>query len=349
MRRRRDKKKSRIINIILSVFGVLFLTIAFIMGSIFIEYNSVGKGTEETVTIQIEQGEGAWDIAEKLQDNNLINYRIAFYLKAKSMGASGKLRYGTFELHKDSGLQTIIEDLTSGGAQKEEKKFTVPEGYTIELIAKKLEEEGICLENEFLQAVQGDYDYWFLDSVPEDADVTYRLQGFLFPETYAIGEDMTAEDIVKVMLDQFDKKFTADMQNKMNALGKTVFEVVIEASIIERETMVDSERPTVAGVIKNRLDKGMRLEMCPTALYPLTDGIYDKTTVTYEDTRVDSPYNTYRNKGLPVGPIACPGIASLEAALNPEEHKFLFYHTDPNKKDGSHIFTETYAEHTNTQ
>lgn len=349
MRQRRDKKKSSIINIVLCILGVLFLVIGFVVGSIFIEYNSTGEGIKETVTIDIEQGSGSWDIADKLKEEGLIKYRIAFYLKARSMGASAKLRYGTFTLHRDAGLQTIIEDLTSGGAQKEEQMFTVPEGYTIELIAKKLEKEGICSESEFLKAVEGDYDYWFLDSIPEDADVTYYLQGFLFPETYAISDEMTAEDIVKVMLDQFDKKFTENMKSKMDALGKTVFEVVIEASIIERETMIDSERVTVAGVIKNRIKKGMRLEMCPTALYPLTEGIYDKTTVTYEDTRVDSPYNTYINKGLPVGPIASPGLLSLEAALNPEEHEYLYYHTDPKKNDGSHIFTKTYNEHLDTQ
>lgn len=349
MRRQRDKKKSKILNIILCVVIVLFLAVAFILGSIYIEYSSTGEGTEETVTIEIEQGEGSWDIAQKLKEEGLINYPIAFYLKARSMGASGKLRYGTFILHKGAGLQTIIEDLTSGGAQKEETMFTVPEGYTIEMIAKKLEEEGICTEAEFLQAVQLDYGYWFLESIPEDADVTYKLQGFLFPDTYAISEDMTAEDIVTVMLDQFNNKFTQEMQDKMEVLGKTVYEVVIEASIIERETMIDSERAIVAGVIKNRLEKPMRLEMCPTALYPLTNGIYDKTTVTYEDTRVDSPYNTYVNYGLPVGPIASPGLASLEAALNPAEHNYFFYHTDTTKNDGSHIFTETYQEHTSTQ
>lgn len=349
MRRQRDKKKSKILNIVLCVVIVLFLVTAFILGSIYIEYSSTGDGTEETVTIEIEQGEGSWDIAEKLKEEGLINYPIAFYLKARNMGASGKLRYGTFILHKGAGLQTIIEDLTSGGAQKEETMFTVPEGYTIEMIAKKLEEEKICTETEFLQAVQLDYEYWFLESVPEDADVTYKLQGFLFPDTYAIGEDMTAEDIVTVMLEQFNNKFTQEMQDKMETLGKTVYEVVIEASIIERETMIDSERAMVAGVIKNRLEKPMRLEMCPTALYPLTNGIYDKTTVTYEDTRVDSPYNTYVHDGLPVGPIASPGLASLEAALDPTEHNYFFYHTDTTKNDGSHIFTETYQEHTNTQ
>lgn len=336
-------------KIVLSIVGVVFLIAAFIIGSILVEYHSTGKGTKETVTIEIEQGEGSWEIAGKLKEAGLIHYRIAFFLKARNMGAGAKLRYGTFTLHKDSGLQTIIEDLTNGGALKEEKMFTVPEGYTIELIAKKLEKEEICTESEFLEAVQKDYGYWFLKDFSENTGVTYQLQGFLFPETYAISDEMTAEDIVTVMLDQFDTKFTEAMQEQMKVLGKTVYEVVTEASIIERETMIDSERATVAGVIQNRLKKGMRLEMCPTALYPLTNGIYDKTTVTYEDTKVDSPYNTYMNKGLPVGPIANPGVLSLEAALHPEEHEYLYYHTNPDKNDGSHIFTKTYDEHIATQ
>ena len=349
MRQRRDKKKSRIINIVLCVLGVLFLVVAFVLGSIFIEYNSTGEGTKETVTIEIEQGSGSWDIANKLKQGGLIQYRIAFYLKARSMGASAKLRYGTFTLHRDAGLQTIIEDLTSGGAQKEEQMFTVPEEYTIEQIAKKLEKEGICSEGEFLQAVEGDYDYWFLDEVPEDAEVFYKLQGFLYPETYAIGEEMSAEDIVTVMLDEFDKKFTSDMKDKLKAIGKTMFEVVTEASVIERETMVDSERAMVAGVIKNRLKKGMRLQIDPTFLYPITKGLYDIEKSTYEHTQYDSPYNTYRISGLPAGPIANPGLPSLEAALTPVEHDFYYYHTDTDKNDGSHIFTKTYKEHLDTQ
>ena len=349
MRKRRDKKKSKIINIILCVLGVVFLAVAFVVGSIYIEYNSSGKGTEETVTIEIEQGSGSWDIADQLKEEGLIQYRIAFYLKARNMGVVGKLRYGTFTLHRDAGLQTIIEDLTSGGAQKEEKMFTVIEGSTIEQIAKKLEKEGICTESEFLEAVQKDYDYWFLEDIPEDADVLYKLQGFLFPETYAISEEMTAEDIVTVMLEQFNEKFTSEMQNQMKATGKTVFEVVIEASMIERETMIDSERVMVAGVIKNRLEKGMRLQIDPTFLYPLTNGLYDIEQSTYEHTEYESPYNTYRIKGLPVGPIANPGLSSLEAALNPAEHEFLYYHTDTEKNDGSHIFTKTYKEHLDTQ
>lgn len=342
-------KKRKLSKIIGLIFLVFFLALGYIGFSMFMEYKSDGQGNGEQVRIVIESGEGVWDIATKLKEQDLIQYKIIFYLKARNMGAASKLRYGEFVLQKGSGLEVLIEDLISGGAKKENVMFTVPEGYTIELIAQKLEKEGLCSEWEFLQAVNKVYDYWFLESIPASGDVKYRLQGFLYPETYAISEDMTAEDIVVVMLNEFDKKFTPEMRSRADSIGKTVYEVVIEASIIERETLVDSERQTVAGVIKNRLKKGMLLQMCPTALYPVTNGIYDKTTVSYEDTKVDSPYNTYKYKGLPVGPIASPGILSLEAALDPEEHDYLYYHTDTKKNDGSHIFTKTYQEHTNTQ
>jgi len=342
-------KKKLIWGIIIGVLAAILITVAAFGFSMLKEFNSKGAGSGETVTIVVEQGEGVKAIGAKLKEKGLIKYEIIFYLKVRDMGVSGKLRYGTFELYKNAGLENLIQDLISGGAQKESVMFTIPEGYTIEMIAAKLEAENICTEDEFLDAVEEDYDYWFLEDVPEDDDIKYELQGFLFPDTYAIGEDMTAEDIVKLMLDQFDKKFTSEMRTKAEELDKSIFEVVIEASIIERETLIDSERVTVAGVIKNRMDKGMLLQMCPTALYPITEGIYDKNTVTYEDTKVDSPYNTYINKGLPVGPIANPGLPSLEAALNPQEHEYLYYHTDTKKNDGSHIFTKTYKEHTSTQ
>ncbi len=342
-------KNKKVKNIILIIIIAAVLVIGIIACTMLAEFNSKGEGTGEMVTVEIEQGEGTWAIATKLQKQGLIKYKTVFLLKTRMMGASAKLRYGVFSIEKGAGLENVIDDLINGGAQKAQIMFTVPEGYTIELIAQKLEAEGICSENEFLQAVEKDYDYWFLDTVPVGAQVKYRLQGFLYPETYAISEDMNAEDIVNVMLKQFDKIFTEEMKSKADRLGKSVFAIVTEASIIERETMKNSEKATVAGVIKNRLDRGMRLQMCPTALYPITDGIYDKNTVTYEDTKVDSPYNTYQNKGLPVGPISSPDVLSLNAVLEPESHDYLYYHTDPNKNDGSHIFTKTYQEHVDTQ
>lgn len=345
----KKKKGGIIVKIILAIFLIVLLVVAGLGISMYTEYQSTGAGTDETVTIEVAQGEGIWSIAEKLKEEDLIDYEVVFYLKARNTDAGSKIRYGTFTFRKECGLQEIMDVLTTGGAQKASVMFTVPEGYTIELIAQKLEAEGICTEAEFLEAVQKDYDYWFLENIPEDEAIRYKLQGFLYPETYAITEDMTAEDIVVVMLNQFDKMFTDELRAQMEDQGKTIFEVVTEASVIERETAVDSERNMIAGVIENRLEIGMKLQIDPTALYALTNGLYDKTSVTYDDIAIDSPYNTYVYTGLPVGPISCPSILSVEAALNPVDHEYLFYHTDNEKNDGSHIFTKTYEEHLNTQ
>lgn len=341
--------KKQVVKIILLIFVIVLLIVGYFGVTMYQEYVSTGSGTEETVVIEIEKGENTRSIASKLKENDLIDYEIVFYLKAKNTGAANKLRYGTFTFHKESGLAEILEVLTKGGAIKESEMFTIPEGYTIEQIAKKIEKDGFCTEAAFLEAVQKDYDYWFLKDIPEHEAIPYRLQGFIYPETYAITDDMTAEEIVNVMLKQFEKEFTEELRQQMQQQGKSVFEVVIEASIIERETKLDSEKAMVAGVIKNRLAIDMKLQMCPTVLYPQTNGLYDKDTVTYDDLEIDSLYNTYMYKGLPVGPIANPSISSIEAALNPVEHKFYYYHTDKNKNDGSHIFTETYEEHVNTQ
>lgn len=347
--RKRRKKKNPVITILLCILCVSLFVGIYFVGSIYIEYNNSAVGSGETVKVEIQQGEGTWDIAKALQEQGLIRHKIAFLLKVYKMEANSQLRYGTFELHENAGLENIIQELIQGGAQREEKMFTVPEGYTIEMIAKKLEAEQICTEAEFLRAVKKEYDYWFLESIPEDADVRYRLQGFLFPDTYAIGEDTTAESIVNAMLTQFGNKYTKKMEKKAEKLGRTTFELITEASLIERETGIDKERKLIAGVIENRLESGMRLQIDPTFLYPITEGLYDIERATYEHRDVESPYNTYKNSGLPVGPIACPGLASIEAALNPAEHNYFYYHTDEKKGDGSHIFTETYEEHVNTQ
>lgn len=349
MGKRQTEKKHGVIKAILIVILLIVIGAAVVGFSMLREYQSTGAGTEESVTIEVAQGENVWDIAEKLKEENLIRYEVVFYLKVRNDGADSRLRYGTFTFQRESGLKEIIDELTTGGAKKEYVMFTVPEGYSIEMIAQKLANEGICTEEEFLQAVELEYDYWFLKDIPQKDGMKYRLQGFLFPETYAITEDMTASDIVNSMLAQFDKCFTDEMKNRLSELDKDVFTIITEASIIEREAKVDDERAMISGVIQNRLAIGMKLQMCPTALYPVTDGIYDKTVVTFADTEFDSPYNTYVYAGLPIGPIANPGLSSIEAALYPVEHEYLFYHTNEEKKDGSHIFTKTYQEHVNTQ
>ena len=349
-RRRRRKKRIHPILVIFLVIMLLgVLGVGIFAGSIYFAYTSEGVQGGKEVTFEIKQGEGLNTIAENLKEQGIIKNKIAFVLKAKNLGVASKLRYGTFVLNEGAGIDTIIDQLLSGGAQKDTKSFTIPEGYSIEKMAVKLEEDGICSAADFLAAVELDYEYSFLESIPEDEGIKYRLQGFLYPDTYSIYEDATAEDIVRLMLEQFGNKFTAEMQAKADQLGKTVFEIVTEASIVEREAQLPEERSIIAGVFNNRLEINMPLQVDPTVLYPLTDGMYDVYRVLYADLEIDSPYNTYKYPGLPVGPICSPGIACVEAVLEPQEHNYLYYHTDTKKNDGSHIFTETYDQHLQTQ
>lgn len=228
--------------------------------------------------------------------------------------------------------------------------LVIPEGYTIEMIAERCEEQGICTEREFLNAVQSvtKSDFPYLADVPEGANVKYKLQGYIFPATYDIYETTTAESLVTWMLDTFKYYYTGELEARATELGYNSYEVVTMASIIEREAKVADERATIAGVMMNRLSIDMPLQMCPTVLYPLTDGMYDQSQVLYEDLELDSPYNTYKYSGLPVGPICNPGVACMEAVLYPEEHNFYYYHVG-NEEEGTHIFTETYEEHVDTQ
>lgn len=233
-------------------------------------------------------------------------------------------------------------------AQKQTVTVMFPEGYSIDMMAKRLEDQKIFKAEDFLKAVQDEtkYDQPWVRKIPKIKGAKYRLEGFLYPDTYNIYKNAKPEDLVSKMLDNFELKYK---EIKKSYKGKkSMRELVTIASIIEREASVEKERPMVAGVVENRLAKKMKLQMCPTVLYVTTKGMYNANKVYYRDLKVDSPYNTYENYGLPVGPICNPGSSALRAAMNPKKHDYLFYHTDGSGKD-THIFTKTYEEHRDTR
>lgn len=314
------------------------------------EYQGMESTEGEDVVVVIPEGAATKQIAQILKDNGLIQFPGAFVKRVKESDYRGALQPGEFTLNTGMSTWEMIEILGHvEPVRTVMATVTIPEGFSIEQIAYRVDAEGLFTEEEFLDAVQEDtYTYDFLDSIPEGVNVKYRLQGFLFPATYDIYEDTTAHDLVDMMLRKFDEVYSDSMRAQAEVMNYTAFEVVNRAAIVEREAKLDEERPIIAGVINNRLEQGMMLQMCPTVLYPITDGIYDKSEVTYEDLEVDSLYNTYKNTGLPVGPICNPGAVSLSAVLYPAEHNYLYYHVD-NEETGSHIFTETYEEHVNTQ
>lgn len=313
------------------------------------------KGTEsrqgEDVTVEIPEGASVKKIAEILKENGLIDYPSAFTKRLQDSEYRGKLHGGTYTLNTGmTTLQMMAAMSPSYEENRPKDQLVVPEGFTVEMIAARCEEQGICSATEFLNACKSvtKSDFPYLADIPAGANVNYKVQGFLFPATYDIYETTTAESLVEWMLQTFENYYTKDLQDRAAELGYSAFEVVTRASIIEREAKVEEERPIIAGVINNRLKADMPLQMCPTVLYPLTNGKYDKSQVLYEDLELDSPYNTYKNMGLPVGPICNPGIACINAVLYPQEHNYLYYHVG-DEEAGTHIFTEDYEDHIDTQ
>lgn len=319
------------------------------------EYKYEVEGTETRegvdVVVTIPEGASAEEIANILKDKGLIKYPKAFIKRLQDSEYRGRLSSGTYTLN--TGMNTL--DMMAAMCPTYQEilpidQLVVPEGFTIEMIAERCEEQGICSADEFLREVSSvtTADFPYMQDIPAGIPVKYKLQGYIFPATYDIYEDTTAKSLVEWMLETFDNYYTEDMQARAEELGYSSFDVVTRASIVEREAKVATERAIIAGVINNRLRSGMNLEMCPTVLYPLTNGMYDQSQVLYEDLSIDSEYNTYLNSGLPVGPICNPGLDCINAVLYPEEHSYYFYHVD-DEEAGTHIFTETYEEHIDTQ
>ncbi|MEF2968932.1 endolytic transglycosylase MltG [Paenibacillus sp. M1] len=305
------------------------------------------KKAEAPVKITIEPGTGTNKIAGELEDQGLIknSYLFLAYLKWKSEGS--RFQAGVYEMNPGVTYDEIIAKLNSGDVVKAEMiRFTIPEGFTVAQMAEKLVEQGFADKEVFLdlakraEGIEGG----LIDDLPDREGVTYKLEGYLFPETYELKKGSTEAEIVQRMFDETNTRLNGipDFREKLAERGLSLNELMTVASLVEREVVADSERGLVAGVIYNRLAQGMKLEIDATVQYLLGK---PKERLLNSDLRsVDSPYNTYLYEGLPPGPIAAPSLKSVEAALAPEASDYLFYVT---KKDGSgeHLFAKTYNEH----
>lgn len=328
---------------VLIVLLCLFLVIGLMLTPFALEYFDViiSKDNSEVV-VEIDKGMSTKEIGLLLKEKGCIKSEYTFYLRIKGSEYEGKLNYGDFNLRKNMSLTEILEVLVNNHYIEETVKITFPEGYSIEQMANLLEEKQIVSREEFISALSEEYDYEFINNIP-NSEYKYKLQGFLFPATYEFKKSVTGYDVVNKMLEIFEKRY-----NQLTTDYSNVFDIVTKASVIEKEAKLDNERYIISGVISNRIDKEMLLQIDACVLYPLTDGLYNKGSLSFSDLEIDSLYNTYKYKGLPVGPICNPGIESLKAALNPESNEWLYYHTDEEKNDGSHIFTKTFEEHKNT-
>ncbi|WP_245237122.1 endolytic transglycosylase MltG [Paenibacillus ihuae] len=304
------------------------------------------KPAGPAVTFTIEKGMGSSEIADLLEENGIIRNGLLFkgYLKWVKEGSSFKA--GTYTASPGDTYDQLIARLNAGDVVKEETVvFTIPEGFTAKQVADKLAEAWNQKAEVFLKVIDSGAGLAAADrlGIPVNAELRHRLEGYLFPETYELVKDSTPQEIVEAMLEQLEKKLDSipDWKTKLDKRGLSLHELLTVASLVEREVVVDEERPLVAGVIYNRLNKEQKLEIDATVQYLLDK---QKERLLNKDLKVDSPYNTYKNAGLPPGPIASPGLASIQAALEPKASEYYFYVT---KKDGSqgHLFGKTYKEH----
>ncbi len=353
----------------LAIILIIGLSIGHIGWIVASDVLALGRDPIST-TITIEQGDTIEDIAQKLQEAGLISYPGLFKFYAGFTDADQKIVPGTYSFNMDPkedakndivydymALVSVMSPHSSGLVVIED--LLIPEGYTCAQIFQLLEEKGVCTAAElesYIASLDPDSDdggylkgYWFLDGVKWGTK--YSLEGYLFPNTYDFYQDDKPERIVKKMLDAFDANFNDKMKNDLAELNKnlgtdddpfTIRDVIIIASMIEKETASNSESFNISSVIYNRLthpDKYPYLNIDATIVYALGG----KTDLTAEDLKIDDPYNTYLYKGLPPGPISSPGQNSIAAALDPADTGYYYYALNP--KTERHHFSKTLAEH----
>lgn len=331
----RDSKHK---DVIMKKVLIILLILAILAGGAFFAYNFImGSATlDSDITVEIPEGSTPDTIGAILADNGVIKSELGFKIQVKLDNAGPELKAGKYHFDAvEYSLKDVVAMLVQGPSAVG-IKVTIPEGYNQAQIIDVLEEAGLVTEAEFLEAATNvDFGYDYLPPVGD----SLRLQGYLYPETYLIMEGDSAESIIRMMLEQFDKIYTAEWRARVEEMGITTNEFVTMASIIEKEAVVSEDRPIISGVFYNRIETGMNLQSCATVQYALGEV---KSVLSNEDVQIDSPYNTYQNPGLPPGPIASPGYESLYAALYPAETEYLFFVAKPN---GAHIFSNTYDEH----
>lgn len=304
----------------------------------------------EVKRIVIVPGMTARQIARQLEQEGIIKSGTAFHLLSRYSSASGRMQAGVYDMAPNESPKRLLERLYEGDTVDLAVPVTIPEGYTIKQIAKVLAEREIVDQAEFLEYVKtAPLPYPFLEAAVAKLEPERRLEGYLFPDTYHFVPGTSAADVVRTLTNRFKQVIEPLVPAEVLQGGQlteapvplSLDQLIILASIVEKEAMADAERAKIAGVFYNRLKINQRLQSCATVQYLL--GV-PKPILSNADMAIDSPYNTYVNDGLPIGAVASPGTASIQAVLKPEVTPFFYFVA---KEDGSgqHVFSKTFAEH----
>jgi len=317
----------------------LFTPIVLVCGWWFLATRSVLVAkTGHPIRMTVPSHVGVLGIGRSLAASGVVRSAYAFAIAAKLNGKGGSLKAGHYRFTGTITLDSVVERLSEGpnDTVSDRSRVTIPEGFTLEQISKVLADHGIVDAKEFMKYVT---DASLFSALPSEVPLPgTTLEGYLFPDTYYFLPHATVAQVVGEMLMNFNKRFYRPYQSEISAAPGGLNEVVIKGSLIEREARVAQDRPRIAGVLDNRLKKHMKLQVDAALLY----GKQHKTRIMDGDLKRESPYNTYLHEGLPPGPIACPGISSLLAALHPESNDYLYYVARPS---GEHIFSSNFAEH----
>ena len=319
-----------------------------------------GEGDDAEIVFVLSERTRNTDVARQLQEQGIIDNTMLFRLELMIFGGETYYEPGTFFLRNNMTSVQIDRTLrgqagaTATGQPATQVRVTIREGWTQRRIGQYLEERGFFTAEEFnYVANHHPFEHRFLENLPTEGR-PYRLEGYLFPDTYYIMSNATPVQVINMMLNRFNAIYTISWQMRTAEIGMTIDEIITLASIIEREVRVASERPKVAAVMYNRMrthpdrthfpNYVMMLQMDATVVYAwfLEGEIVDR--VLYSHLDIVSPFNTYRNHGLPIGPIANPGAASIEAALFPANVPYLFYVLG-DLTTGAHNFATTLAQH----
>lgn len=320
---------------------ILILTGIFLAWEIYLPKNSL---SQEKVIFRIAKGEGSKEIALNLEREGLIKWDLPFRIYVLIRDVSGNLQAGTYELSPSMTIPWIAQKFASGDTLK--IKVTVPEGFNLKEIQARLMGSGVLKEEDLEKLKTADFknEFDFLKSAPDNAS----LEGFLFPDTYFFEPNENNKEICVRFLENFERKI-ASYQPEISVAGKKFFEIIIMASLLEKEVRTKEDKEFVSGILWKRLENKMPLQVDATISY------IKKTTspegaavrpygvkISIEETKIDSPYNTYKYLGLPAGPIANPGLESILAALYPKDREDWYYLSTP---EGQTIFNKTLEGH----
>lgn len=337
------------VSVVLQGFAVVLISLG---GVLYLGYSLASRFADSpapvaarTVAFEIPAGATTSNIGRDLRESDLIQSEVLFEVLVARRGLEGQLRQGVFLLRPDMSLDEILN--TFSQAAVVEQTVTFPEGWRLEEMASRLQDQTEIDHAEFLKIVTDEAgsfasEFSFVEVLPSGLS----LEGYLFPDTYQVDSGTTSRDLVRRMLQRFEQVVDASLRSAAAQVGLNVHELVTLASIIEREAMRDDERALISGVFHNRLVQGVPLQADPTVQYVIGQdrlgGRWWKRDISKADLQTPSKYNTYVTGGLPPGPIAAPGLKSIKAAANPASTSYLFFVA---RGDGSHEFARTNEEH----